>query len=91
MRQIKKIIIALLIFVIFSTAVAENRQTAMTAILGALDVELELIKKETTNKKTIIVSGLTFTTGKLRNHNIVFARTGVGKVNAAMTTAAYLI
>lgn len=88
MKQIKTFtVVCLLILVTFSTCVAENKQTSITAILGALDCELEMIKKETINQQTVIVSGMAFTIGELKGQRIVFARTGMGKVNAAMITA----
>jgi len=56
-----------------------------TAVLGAMSQELELIERELVGKQTHDVCGLKFTTGVLRGREVVLARTGIGKVNAAMT------
>lgn len=47
--------------------------------------ELELIERELVGKQTQDVCGVKFTTGVLRGREVVLARTGIGKVNAAMT------
>ncbi|MFH1755458.1 MAG: 5'-methylthioadenosine/adenosylhomocysteine nucleosidase [Candidatus Latescibacterota bacterium] len=59
---------------------------AVTAILGAFDAEVEIIRNEMVSKRDTSYLGVTFTTGSLRGRRVVLAHTGYGKVNAAMTT-----
>jgi adenosylhomocysteine nucleosidase len=56
----------------------------LTAIIGAVDKEVVLLQNNMTNKEIKKVHGLTFITGQLKGRNVVLAKTGVGKVNAAM-------
>lgn len=57
-----------------------------TAILGALDIEVELIRNALAKKEEQAFLGIKFYTGEIENRKIVVAATGVGKVNAAMAT-----
>jgi adenosylhomocysteine nucleosidase len=58
-----------------------------TAILGAMPVEIESLRKNLSEGKNQEVLGLTFHTGKMNGRDVVLCRCGVGKVNAAMMTA----
>ncbi|MBU0754922.1 MAG: 5'-methylthioadenosine/adenosylhomocysteine nucleosidase [Planctomycetes bacterium] len=60
--------------------------TGPTAILGAFDEETAWIEKQVENRSTQKVLGIEFITGRLGDQEVVIALTGVGKVNAAMTT-----
>ena len=55
------------------------------AILGAFDEEVTILEAQLANPKAHTIEGIQFLTGTLNGHNVVIARTGVGKVNAAMT------
>ena len=55
------------------------------AILGAFDEEVTILEEQLVNPKTHTIEGIQFLTGTLNEQNVVIARTGVGKVNAAMT------
>ena len=55
------------------------------AILGAFDEEVEILEGQLVNPKAHTIEGIQFLTGTLNEQNVVIARTGVGKVNAAMT------
>ncbi len=57
-----------------------------TAVVGAFDDEVAQLEKQLENAKTETILGITFRTGRLRGQEVVVARTGIGKVNAAMTT-----
>ncbi|GAA4414713.1 5'-methylthioadenosine/adenosylhomocysteine nucleosidase [Nibrella viscosa] len=59
----------------------------VTALLGAFDEEVKLVQQSLTRPKTVIHNGIRFTTGRIGNRRVVVAETGIGKVNAAMTTA----
>jgi adenosylhomocysteine nucleosidase len=58
--------------------------TPVTAILGAMTVEVETLGQELTDKKERTVQGVRFTTGSLKARRVVLAHSGIGKVNAAM-------
>jgi adenosylhomocysteine nucleosidase len=61
----------------------------VTAILGAMTVEVETLGQELTDKKERTVQGIRFTTGSLKARRVVLAHSGIGKANAA--TAATLL
>ena len=56
----------------------------MTGIIGAMDIEVNGIIEEMTDKKTEVISGTRFTSGRLGNTQCVIAKCGIGKVNAAV-------
>ena len=56
----------------------------MIGLIGAMTVEVELIKDNMTEKREETISGITFVQGKLEGVDCVAAVSGIGKVNAAM-------
>ena len=54
------------------------------AILGAFDEEVTILEAQLVNPRAHTIEGLQFLTGTLNKQSVVIARTGVGKVNAAM-------
>ncbi|MCU0401970.1 MAG: hypothetical protein MUE75_13360, partial [Algoriphagus sp.] len=82
--MIKKILLAL--FLIGSLSVNAQR----IAIMGALDQEIAILLDSMKGKKEVVRSGLTFYTGKLKGKKVVVIKSGVGKVNAAYSTAILL-
>jgi adenosylhomocysteine nucleosidase len=57
-----------------------------TAILGAFNKEIIMLEEQLTNKHQQRIEGMKFVTGRLHGKSVVVAWTGIGKVNAAMTT-----
>nr|WP_276493275.1 5'-methylthioadenosine/adenosylhomocysteine nucleosidase [Maribacter zhoushanensis] len=55
--------------------------------MGAMDEEIDLLKMKLVNGNEIHENGITFYTGKLKNKNVVLFKAGIGKVNAAYSTA----
>lgn len=55
-------------------------------IIGALPVEIELLKAEMSIEKTTTVAGRTFFEGVLGNAYVVLTQSGIGKVNAASSS-----
>ena len=55
------------------------------AILGAFDEEVAILETQLVAPKAHTIGGIQFLTGTLNEQKVVIARTGVGKVNAAMT------
>jgi len=89
-----KILNSLTLFILLSISIhlcaLDSKSTAPTAIIGAFNTEVELIKTEMTEKKTVTLLQIPIITGKLKGKSIVLCETGVGKVNAAITTTLLL-
>lgn len=56
----------------------------MIGIIGAMDIEIEHIVSYMDNKKEEVISGVTFTVGKIAGKDVVTAVCGIGKVFSAM-------
>lgn len=56
------------------------------AIIGAMDEEIESIKPQMEDIKEQIISGFSFFTGKVAGKDVVLLQSGIGKVNAAIST-----
>ena len=72
-----------------SSPVQETREVSsepITAILGAFEREITLLVDELTDTQEQRIEGIRFVSGKLSGKRVVIAFTGIGKVNAAMTT-----
>lgn len=59
-------------------------------IIGAMEQEIRLLKEQLNQTQVHHWHTLEFIEGKLHNHDLVLVRSGIGKVNAALTTT-YLI
>ncbi|UCG57993.1 MAG: 5'-methylthioadenosine/adenosylhomocysteine nucleosidase [Phycisphaerales bacterium] len=66
---------------------ADEGKKPITGILGAFKDEVEIIESEMKEKEFHTLLGMDFIVGELRDRRVVLAQTGVGKVNAAMTSA----
>lgn len=60
------------------------------AVIGAMEQEVELLRDEIENATTKIIANSEFTVGTYNNHEVILLKSGIGKVNAAMTTAILL-
>ena len=58
--------------------------TIITGIIGAMDVEVESIAANMQNVAHTVISGIPFSAGTLSGRQVVLARCGIGKVNAAV-------
>jgi len=63
----------------------------MIGIIGAMDIEVENLIQKLCEKSTNVYSGITYTTGKYNKTDVVVAKCGMGKVNAAMCTQTMLL
>lgn len=63
----------------------------MIGIIGAMDVETDGIKALMKNASEETVSGIKFVTGEFSGKNLVVAKCGAGKVNAALCTEAMIL
>ena len=53
-------------------------------IIGAMDVEVELLRERLFDREDVPVVGMDFSCGRLGEKDVVVVRCGVGKVNAAV-------
>ncbi|TQR10584.1 5'-methylthioadenosine/S-adenosylhomocysteine nucleosidase [Psychrobacillus soli] len=60
------------------------------AVIGAMEQEVELLRNAIENAETRIIANSEFTIGTYKNHEVILLKSGIGKVNAAMTTAILL-
>lgn len=56
-------------------------------IIGAMDEEIELLKQSMNDKKEVTIANAQFIEGELEGQQVILVKSGIGKVNAAMTTA----
>ena len=62
----------------------------VTAVLGAFAEEVNILKAQVQQKKASTIQGIEFIHGILNGRRVVIAQTGIGKVNAAITTTLML-
>ncbi len=62
----------------------------MLGIIGAMDVEVDLIKNKITNKTVNTIAGVEYVCGFIENVTVCVACCSPGKVNAALCTQAML-
>jgi len=60
------------------------------ALIGAMDQEIDLLKRNMTNLEHIDVAGFSFFSGMINGVDIVLLKSGIGKVNAAIGTTLLL-
>ena len=58
----------------------------MIGIIGAIDYELNYFFQHMIIARTEIIADKTFYIGKIKNHNVVIVKSGIGKVNASITS-----
>lgn len=83
-RHVSRSVAALAMLLLLADT--QQAQEKITAILGAFNEEVALIESRLANKQERRIQGIVFFTGKLNNRSVVLARSGIGKVNAAVTT-----
>ncbi len=55
-------------------------------IIGAMDEEIALLLQEVEDQKQVLHAGISFIKGRFHDREVVICKSGVGKVNAAITT-----
>ncbi|HBE10050.1 MAG TPA: 5'-methylthioadenosine/adenosylhomocysteine nucleosidase [Lachnospiraceae bacterium] len=63
----------------------------MIGIIGAMEKEIADLREKMEDTKVEVISGMTFSSGKLSGKDVVLVQSGIGKVNAAMCTEALII
>jgi adenosylhomocysteine nucleosidase len=57
----------------------------VSAIMGAMPEEIAALKEIIQDGREVVVGGIPFIKGRIKNRAVVLVQSGVGKVNAAMT------
>ncbi|MEK5523604.1 MULTISPECIES: 5'-methylthioadenosine/S-adenosylhomocysteine nucleosidase [Heyndrickxia] len=60
------------------------------AIIGAMEEEVAILRENIIERNVETIAGYEFTTGKMNDKDVVLLRSGIGKVNAAMSTSILL-
>ncbi|MFD3449290.1 5'-methylthioadenosine/S-adenosylhomocysteine nucleosidase [Microbacteriaceae bacterium 4G12] len=60
------------------------------AVIGAMEEEVRILRDTLENAETETVAGYEFTKGTVANHEVILLKSGIGKVNAAMSTTILL-
>ncbi|WP_071460212.1 5'-methylthioadenosine/S-adenosylhomocysteine nucleosidase [Bacillus massilinigeriensis] len=60
------------------------------AIIGAMEEEVSILRDRMEERQATAIGGCEFTTGKLNGADVTLLRSGIGKVNAAMSTSILL-
>lgn len=79
----KKYVSLFFLLAMFGEAV---RAQSVTGLLGAFPPELVLLQNQMEHKTDTVIQKVHFIQGILRGKSVVLAQTGIGKVNAAITT-----
>ncbi|MCE7060874.1 5'-methylthioadenosine/adenosylhomocysteine nucleosidase [Dyadobacter sp. CY343] len=79
-----------LLLLVFCFVQIQSNAQEIIGILGAFPPELKLLRANMVNPKDTVIRSVGFITGELKGRKVVVAQTGVGKVNAAITTTIML-
>lgn len=60
------------------------------AVIGAMEEEVELLRKEIVSGKVTVVADCEFIEGEIGQHTVILVKSGIGKVNAAIATTLLL-
>ncbi|MFF5995575.1 5'-methylthioadenosine/S-adenosylhomocysteine nucleosidase [Lysinibacillus sp. KU-BSD001] len=60
------------------------------AVIGAMEQEVELLRNTLTNTETQTIANSEYTTGTYEGKEVILLKSGIGKVNAAMSTTILL-
>lgn len=60
------------------------------AVIGAMEQEVELLRNVIDDKKVVTIANSEYTTGTYKGKEVILLKSGIGKVNAAMSTTLLL-
>jgi len=60
------------------------------AVIGAMEQEVEALRLAIENPQTTVIANSEYTEGTFAGHDVVLLKSGIGKVNAAMSTTILL-
>ena len=82
------IILFVSVLFIYGCNTSEKKQADdCTVIIGAFEDEIDYLVSNLTDPKDVFIEGLHFTEGYIDNKMVIVGISGIGKVNASMTTA----
>ena len=87
MTAFRSLAVLLVLALVLAPGLLRAGEPPPIVLLGALGAETEPVVAALTDREAVTVLGIPCTSGKLGGRRVVVAATGVGKVNAAMTTA----
>lgn len=61
------------------------------AIIGAMEEEVTLLREKMVNRTVETIAGCEYTLGTIAGKKVILLRSGIGKVNAAMSTSILLV
>lgn len=61
------------------------------AIIGAMEEEVTLLREKMENRTVETIAGCEYTLGTIAGEKVILLRSGIGKVNAAMSTSILLV
>lgn len=70
--------------------ILKNDKKIKVGIIGAMDQEVEILRDRLENRQQHLIAGYDFYTGTMAGLDIVLLMSGIGKVNAAVSTALLL-
>ena len=85
MRKISHIAVNWSVALLLLISGMGTAHASLVAILGAFDEEVAILETQLVAPKAHTIEGIQFLSGTLNEQKVVIVRTGVGKVNAAMT------
>lgn len=60
------------------------------AIIGAMEEEVSILRNQMIDKETETIANCEFTVGQIEDKQVILLKSGIGKVNAAMSTSILL-
>ena len=60
------------------------------AVIGAMEQEVEMLREELQDAKTEVIANSEYTLGTINGKEVILLKSGIGKVNAAMSTTILL-
>ncbi|WP_210609527.1 5'-methylthioadenosine/S-adenosylhomocysteine nucleosidase [Priestia flexa] len=60
------------------------------AIIGAMEEEVTILRDKVENREETVIAGCEYSTGTINGVEVVLLKSGIGKVNAALSTAILL-
>jgi len=68
----------------------ERRRNMKIAVIGAMEEEVELLRATLENTTSTTIANSEYTTGTYKGHDVILLKSGIGKVNAGMSTTILL-
>ncbi|BBB29323.1 5'-methylthioadenosine/S-adenosylhomocysteine nucleosidase [Neptunomonas japonica] len=70
--------------------IIKNNKKIKVGIIGAMDQEVDILRDRLEDREQHLIAGYDFYTGSLAGLDVVLLKSGIGKVNAAVSTALLL-